>query len=276
MKLTAQPKRLLVCFTAFISCLLFSCTTQRIAYFQDIPDSLSINSVKYVNLPSFTPPVVRPDDILNINVQTLDTQANMILNQGNLPIQSGVTTVNPNAPTLNNQNAVSGYLVNKGGDIFMPYIGSVHVQGLTTTAIHDTVLNRISVYFKNPVVNVRFANFKVTVLGEVRQPATFSLPNEKPTVLDALGLAGDITIFGKRNNVLLVRDAEGRKEITRLNLDNTNVINSPYFYLKPNDVLYVEPTESRVASTNAFRTRDIAVLSAGISLLTVVVARLLR
>jgi polysaccharide biosynthesis/export protein len=276
MKLTAQPKRLLVCFTAFTTCLLFSCTTQRIAYFQDIPDSLSVNSPKYVDLPPFTPPVVRPDDILNINVQTLDPQANMILNQGNLPIQSGVTTVNPNAPMLNNQNAVSGYLVNKSGDIFMPYIGSVHVQGLTTSAIHDTVLNRISVYFKNPVVNVRFANFKVTVLGEVRQPATFSLPNEKPTVLDALGLAGDITIFGKRNNVLLVRDAEGRKEITRLDLDSTKIINSPYFYLKPNDVLYVEPTESRVASTNAFRTRDIAVLSAGISLLTVVVARLLR
>lgn len=276
MKLTAQPKRLLVCLTAISTCMLFSCTTQRIAYFQDIPDSLGVNHAKYVDLPPFTPPVVRPDDILNINVQTLDPQANMILNQGNLPIQSGITTVNPNAPTLNNQNAVSGYLVNKGGDIFMPYIGSVHVQGLTTTAIHDTVLNRISAYFKNPVVNVRFANFKVTVLGEVRQPATFSLPNEKPTVLDALGLAGDITVFGKRDNVLLVRDADGKKEITRLNLDSTKVINSPYFYLKPNDVLYVEPTESRVASTNAFRTRDIAVLSAGISLLTVVVARLLR
>lgn len=276
MKLTARPKRFLVCLTAFSSCVLFSCTTQRVAYFKDVPDSVNVNNVKYVNLPAFTPPVVRPDDILNVNVQTLDPQANMVLNQGNLPIQSGVTSVNPNAPTLNNQNAVSGYLVNKDGDIFMPYIGNVHVQGLTTSAIHDTVLERISVYFKNPVVNVRFANFKVTVLGEVRQPATFSLPNEKPTVLDALGLAGDITLYGKRDNVLLVRDNEGRKEITRINMDSSSVINSPYFYLKPNDVLYVEPNESRVASTNVFRTRDIAVLSAGISLLTVVVARLLR
>src|SRR5689334_11042209 len=243
MKLTAQPKRTLVCLSAFTTCLLFSCTTQRIAYFQDIPDSTKVNTVKYVDLPPFTPPVVHADDILNINVQTLDPQANMILNQGNLPIQSGVTTANPNAPTLNNQNAVSGYLVNKGGDIFMPYIGNVHVEGLTTSTIHDTVLNRISVYFKNPVVNVRFANFKVTVLGEVRQPATFSLPNEKPTVLDALGLAGDITLYGKRSNVLLVRESDGKKEITRLNLDSSTVINSPYFYLKPNDVLYVEPTE---------------------------------
>lgn len=276
MKLTAQPKRLLVCLSLFSTCIIFSCTTQRIAYFQDVPDSLSVSDTKFVDLPPFTPPIVRPDDILNINVQTLDPQANMILNQGNLPIQSGVTTTNPNAPTLNNQNAVSGYLVNKSGDIYMPYIGSVHVQGLTTTEIHDTVLSRVEVFFKNPVVNVRFANFKVTVLGEVRQPATFTLPNEKPSVLDALGLAGDITIFGKRNNVLLIRDSDGRKAITRLNLDSTKIMNSPYFYLKPNDVLYVEPTESRVASTNAFRTRDIAVLSAGISLLTVVAARLIR
>lgn len=276
MKLTAQPKLILVSLSIFSTCLLFSCTpSQRIAYFQDVSDTAKINKVKYVNLPAFTPPVVRTDDILNVNVQTLDPQANMILNQGNLPIQSGITTPNPNSPMMNNQNAVSGYLVNKNGDINMPYIGTVHVQGLTTSGIHDTILNKISVYFKNPVVNVRFANFKVTVLGEVRQPATFSLPNEKPTVLDALGLAGDITIYGKRSNVMLVRDAEGKKEITRLNLDSTNVINSPYFYLKPNDVLYVEPSESRVASTNAFRTRDIAVLAAGISLLTVVVARLL-
>ena len=276
MKLAAQPKQILFGLSFLYTCLLFSCTpSQRIAYFQDIPDTAKTNNVKYVNLPAFTPPIVRNDDILNVNVQTLDPQANVILNQGNLPIQSGITTPNPNSPMMNNQNAVSGYLVNKNGDINMPYIGTVHVQGLTTNAIQDTVLNRISVYFKNPVVNVRFANFKVTVLGEVRQPATFSLPNEKPTVLDALGLAGDITIYGKRNNVLLVRDGDGKKEITRLDLDNSNVINSPYFYLKPNDVLYVEPSESRVASTNAFRTRDIAVLAAGISLLTVVAARLL-
>ncbi len=276
MKITAQPKRLLVYLTFFSTCVFFSCTPQRISYFQDIPDSANINNVKYITLPAFTPPVVHSDDILNIIVQTLDPQANMILNQGNLPIQSGVTSVNPNAPATNSQQAVSGYLVNKDGYIFMPYIGNVSVSGLTTSAIHDTVLSKISVYFKNPVVNVRFANFKVTVLGEVRQPATFSIPNEKPTVVDALGLAGDITIYGKRNNVLLMRENNGQKEITRLNLDSSSVVSSPYFYLKPNDVLYVEPSESRVASTNAFRTRDIAILGTGLSLLVIVTSRLLR
>src|SRR3954454_24341604 len=148
MKLTAQPKRLLVSLSVFSSCLLFSCTpTQRIAYFQDIPDSAKTNNVKYVNLPAFTSPIVRVDDILNVNVQTLDPQANMILNQGNLPIQSGITTPNPNSPMMNNQNAVSGYLVNKNGDINMPYIGTVHVQSLTTSTIKKTVINKIILYF---------------------------------------------------------------------------------------------------------------------------------
>src|SRR3954454_17124141 len=148
MKLTAQPKRLLVCLSAFFCFLLYSCTTpQRIAYFQDVPDTAKATNVKYVNLPQFTPPVVHPDDILNINVQTLDPQANLILNQGNLPIQSGVTSLNPNSPTMNNQNSVSGYLVNKNGDINMPYIGTMRVQSLTTSTIKKTVINKIILYF---------------------------------------------------------------------------------------------------------------------------------
>ena len=250
------------------SSLLFSCTTERISYFKDIADT---TKTKYVDLPLFTPPVIRPDDILNVSIQTLDEKANQLLNQGNLPILSGITTTNSvNAQ----QQVVSGYLVNREGDIHMAYIGTVHVGGMTTSAVRDSVAARISYYFKDPVVNVRFANFKVTVLGEVKTPATFSIPNEKPTVLDALGFAGDLTIFGKHNNVLLIRDTVGRKEITRLNLDSSNVIESKYFYLRPNDVLYVEPTESRVESTNAYRTRDIAVLAAGLSLLTVIAAPL--
>ncbi len=252
------------------SSVLFSCTTERITYFKDISDS---TKTTMIDLPAFTPPVVHPDDILNVSIQTLDPQANLLLNQGNLPILSGITTTNSvNAQ----QQVVSGYLVNREGNIHMAYIGNVHVGGLATSAVRDTVSARISYYFKDPVVNVRFANFKVTVLGEVKTPATFSIPNERPTVLDALGFAGDLTIYGKHNNVLLIRETEGRKEITRLNLDSSSIIASHYFYLRPNDVLYVEPTESRVESTNAYRTRDVAVLAAGLSLITVIAARLIR
>lgn len=273
--LFARPKPLIyLLFLFFALPTLFSCTSQRLSYFQDIPDST--NKVKYVALPAFTSPVVHADDILNIIIQTLDPQANQLLNQGNLPIASGITTNNPNSTTAVQQQVVSGYLVNREGYIHMAYIGNVMVANLTTSEVRDTIANRIAYYFKEPVVNVRYANFKVTVLGEVKQPASFSIPYEKPTVVDALGLAGDITIYGKRSNVMLMRENNGQKEITRLNLDSSNVINSPYFYLKPNDVIFVEPSESRVAGTNEFRTRDIAVLTAGLSLLTVIVARLIR
>ncbi len=271
MNILFKPKAITVsALSVILSLFLFSCTTERISYFKDVPDS---TKTKFVNLPPFTPPVIRPDDILNVSIQTLDPQANQLLNQGNLPILSGISTTNSvNAQ----QQVVSGYLVNREGDIHMSYIGDVHVGGLTTEALRDTVVARISYYFKDPVVNVRFANFKVTVLGEVKTPATFSIPNEKPTLLDALGYAGDLTIYGKHTNVLLIRETDGKKEMTRLNLDSSRVVESKYFYLRPNDVLYVEPTESGVEQSNAYRTRDIAVLVGGLSLLTVIAARLIR
>ncbi|HRI19608.1 MAG TPA: polysaccharide biosynthesis/export family protein [Panacibacter sp.] len=244
-----------------------SCHIERIAILKDIPDTTTL---KYVPLSSFSSPVVKTDDILNIIVQTLDVQANSILNQGNLPVNSGAVS-----GTSGTQSSVTGYLVGKNGSISMPYIGYIHVKGLTTEQIRDTVSSKMSFYFKDPVVNVRFANFKVTVLGEVKNPSTFLVPNEKPTIIDALGLAGDITIYGKRDNVMLIRDGEGRKEISRLNLDSSKTISSPYFYLRPNDVVYVEASASKVESTDAYRNKNITLIAAGLSFLTLLTARIL-
>lgn len=247
-----------------------SCKVERIAIMKDIPDTSRI--VRFVAMQNATAPVIKSDDILNIVIQVLDEKANVILNQGNQSIVSGAVNGGTSGST---QASVTGYLVSKTGFIHMPYIGDVHVSGSTTEQVRDTVARRIAYYFKDPVVNVRFANFKVTVLGEVRIPSTFLVPNEKPTVIDAIGLAGDITIYGRRDNVMLIRDADGKKEITRLNLDSSTVISSPYFTLRPNDVLYVEATPSRVQSTDAYRTRNITIISAALSLLTIITARLL-
>jgi len=237
---------------------------------QDIPDSLSQS--KIINTATYTPPTIRPDDILNITIQTIDLSANQILNQGNLPVMTGAVASNNSS----SQSTIAGYLVSKEGFIHMPYIGNVQVSNLTTEQVRDTVLSKISVYFRDPVVNVRFANFKVTVLGEVQRPSTFIIPNEKPTIIDALGLAGDITIYGKRDNVMLIRDSAGAKEIARLNLDSSKVINSQYFYLKPNDVIYVEASPTKVQSTNSYRNRDIAIIGAVLSLLVAITYRLTR
>ena len=253
---------------------LISCKVERVAYFKDVPDLASTKKV-IQSAPPAEAATVRPDDVLNITIQTLDPSANTILNQGNLPVNSGAVTGSSTNTTT--QAVISGYLVNKDGYVHLPYAGDVLVKGLTSDQVKELVTQKISVFFKDPVVNVRFTNFKITVLGEVRNPTTFLLPNENPTIFDALGLAGDITLYGRRDNVMLIRsESDGKKDIVRLNLDSTTAISSPYFYLKPNDVLYVEPTEDRVASTSAYRTRDIAIIASALSLMIVVVARLIQ
>ncbi len=254
---------------------LTSCKVQRTAYFQDVPDSVTTKKILQT-IPPEQSAVVRSDDVLNITIQTLDPNANSILNQGNLPVNSGAVT-NSNNTNTSTQAVISGYLVNKDGYVHLPYVGDVLVKGLTTDQVKDLVAQKVSVYFKDPVVNVRFTNFKITVIGEVRNPSTFLFPNENPTIFDALGLAGDITISGRRDNVMLIRsDDNGKRDIVRLNLDSTSAISSPYFYLKPNDVLYVEPTEDRVASESAYRTKDIAIIASALSLMIVIVARIIQ
>ena len=248
---------------------LYSCKVERVAYFKDVPDSTTANKVLQTMAPAAA--VVRVDDVLNINIQTLDPQANIVLNQGNLPLNSGAVTGERGMT----QSIISGYLVDKDGFVHLPYVGDVLVKDLTTQQVKELVAEKISIYFKDPVVNVRFTNYKITVLGEVRNPTTFLIPNENPTIFDALGLAGDITVSGRRDNVMLIRsEANGKKQIVRLNLDSTTAISSSYFYLKPNDVLYVEPTEDKVAGESNYRIRDIAVISSVISLMIVIVARL--
>jgi polysaccharide export outer membrane protein len=260
---------LILTLVIFIFFSMSSCKVERITMLKDIPDTTTL---RYVPLPSYTAPVIRPDDILNIIIQVLDPQYNAILNQGNLTMISGAVT---GGSTSQQQAAVSGYLVNKDGYVHMPYIGNVYVKGLTTEQVRDTVISKISFYFKDPVVNVRFANFKVSVLGEVKNPSTFLIPNEKPSLMDALGLAGDLTIYGRRDNIMLIRDNEGKKEITRLNLDSSKTITSRYFYLRPNDVIYVEASSSKVLSTDAYRNRNFAIIGAALGFLTVLAARLL-
>lgn len=266
----AASRSFIYLFVFIVVASLFSCKVQRIAYFKDIPDSIGVQTFKTSEMP---PPVILPDDVLNIVVQTLDPNANAVLNQGNLAINAGATSGGNNL----GQVAVSGYLVDHEGFVHLPYVGDLQVKNLTTSQVRKMVQDKMSIYFKDPVVNVRFSNFKVTVLGEVRNPTSFLVPNENPTIIDALGLAGDITIFGRKDNVMLIRNVPGgEKQVTRINLDSSYSFASPSFFLRPNDVVYVEPSSDRVQSTSAYRTRDIAVISSALSLMIIITARLIR
>lgn len=254
----------------FLALVLFlflsSCSVKKIVYFNDLdPDTALVLK----QAAAFTEPVIQSDDILSITIQTLDPSTAAVANQS-----VAVQAVGASSATNVGSQVISGFLVDKDGFIHMALIGKVNVKGLTTYQARERITVLASQYYKDPTVQVRFANFKVTVLGEVTRPATYTVPNERVTILDALGLAGDLTIFGKRENVLLVRDQGGQKELVRLNLNDSEVLRSPYFYLRQNDVIYVEPGKAKAAANNAARTQTYAIIGSILSVLIIAVSRL--
>ena len=267
-KTLSKVKLLGLNYLLFIAFLTSCNSTKKVPYFQDI----SLNSQsKLDSTATFSEPIIQSDDILSISVFTLDDKTNMVINQvGSQAISSNVGALAPIGATPPN----SGFLVDKNGEIDLSVIGKVKVSGLTTFQARDYIKQRAAIVYANPNVQVRFANFKITVLGEVARPASYVLPNEKVTVLDALGLAGDLTIFGKRENVILIRENNGVKEFARLDLNTKRLFESPYFYLKQNDVIYVEPNEGKAASLNQARTQTIAIIGTALTVLIALISRL--
>ncbi|MBC9934336.1 polysaccharide biosynthesis/export family protein [Chitinophaga qingshengii] len=247
-----------------VSMCLFACSAPKnITYFKDIPDSLGSKEIEQA---LYKTPLIQVDDILQVNIQTLDPGATALLNQQNAPSW-------PSAGVTGGPANISGYLVDKDGNIVLPLIGKMQVKGKSTEEVRLAVTEKATQFYKDPVVNVRFVNFKITVLGEVARPSTYVMPNEKVTLLDAIGMAGDLTIYGKRENILLIRDKDGKKEFVRFNLNNTNLFTSPYYYLQQGDVVYVEPNKSKIVSTDASRLKNITIITSAITLLVVILTR---
>jgi polysaccharide export outer membrane protein len=252
-----------------ILCIVFlaSCAgNKNVPYFQDI--SLANNS-SIDKISSFIDPVIQSDDILAISIFTIDPTSSAVINQSTTGQALGASS----ASSIGQQQ-ISGYLVDKNGEVELAVIGKIKLSGLTTYQARDLIRDKVSNLFIKPSVQVRFANFKITVLGEVARPAAYTVPNEKVSILDAIGLAGDLTIYGKRENVLLIRDNKGKKEFARFSLTSSKLFESPYFYLQQNDVIYVEPNKARVAANNAARTQTITIISSALSLIIVVLSRL--
>jgi polysaccharide export outer membrane protein len=239
-----------------------SCTSsKRIAYFQDISDSLRFRATS-LEVAKFQDPEIQPGDILQITMQRFNS-----LDDSDFIRTRSQESTDPNA------TKVSEFLVDRLGHITVPLIGILRVAGLTSSAAKDTIQAKLGRFFQDPIINVRISNFTITVLGEVSRPASYVLAKEKTSVLDALGIAGDMTIYGKRDNVLLIRNASANKEAVRLDLSSSSVMRSPYFYLKQGDVLYVEPNKSKINSLDATKTRNYALLASGLSVLIVLISR---
>ncbi len=261
------PKCFQLAIYLLIMVIFASCgSTKSIPYFQNVLDS-GTTTIQVAN--SFKEPTIQPDDILSISIFTIDPTTSMVINQLASQSMAGVS------PMSSNTNATtSGFLVDKNGEIDLSVVGKIKLLGLTTFQARDLIQSLASKTYNSPSVQVRFSNFKVTILGEVLRPSTYTVPNEKLTVLDALGLAGDLTIFGKRENVLLIRERNGEKQFARLNLNSANLFQSEFYYLKQNDVLYVEPNKGKAATLNTARTQTFALAGTALSVLLVLFTRL--
>ncbi len=240
-----------------------SCSSIKdVKYFKDIPDSVGVLTLQRLH---YTDPRVQSDDILSVNIQTADPAATVTLAQGN--IQN--SAVGASSVGATGGQTIAGYLVDKSGMIELPVVGKVAVRGLTIEEVRERIRSQAARFYRDPTVNVRFANFRVNILGEVNKPGTYVLSNEKVTILDALGLAGDMTIYGKRDNVTLIRqDENGNRILVHLDLTSSKVLNSPYYYLRQNDYIYVEPSKTKIVASDAIQSRNIAI---GTSVLSIVI-----
>jgi polysaccharide biosynthesis/export protein len=200
------------------------------------PDS----PVDITNLPQLR---IQPDDLLSIRVRALEqeTAEPYNLEPANMQLNMGMLGGGGMRPLI-------GYLVSSEGEIDFPGLGTLRVLGMTTDEVRALLVERLQPYLIEPVVTVRFLNFRITVLGEVTAPSTFFVAQERVTVLDMLGMAGDVTPYGNRTNVLVIREQDGQRSFGRINLQERDLFASPYFYLQQNDIVYVEPLPVRTAS----------------------------
>jgi polysaccharide export outer membrane protein len=245
---------LIVLFTALFS----SCIDMRkTAYFNDLQDG------EIKSAPA-TIPVIRKNDILNISVSSLNPDASAVFNAPNL-LPTASSTI------LGATSQLVGYLVNEKGDILFPVVGTVHAEGLSTKQLSDNIAKSLTdkKLLIDPIVSIRITNYKITVLGEVGHPGVISVPSEQITILEALGFAGDLTIYARRDNVLLIREKGGNKIVQHIDLNSKDILSSTFYNLEPNDVIYVQPNKDKVRSVDNSR-QLVPVAFAALSFLVIV------
>ena len=241
----------------FLSLLLLSsCASKKdLYYFQDIDDTAIQNSYKYLN--------IQPGDILDIQIKALSPESVLIFQRQSASMQQNIQFQN---------RAIDGYLVGDDNSINLPLIGSISTSGLNTSSLSEEIVNKLTPYIKDPSVNIRILNFRVSILGEVTKPGTYTFLEERLSIPQAIGQAGDLTINGDRNNVQLIRDLDGVKTSQFIDLTKSDFINSTNFYLKQNDLLYIRPNYAKVKSSGLVGNAStlVSILSLAVSLFIVI------
>jgi polysaccharide export outer membrane protein len=238
--------KLLMIITILNSC----ASRQDVAYFQD------------EKITNFTQPklfydlIYQPNDMLTIDVNALDPETVRPFNLATVPYSLSLIEARTNT-------RMQTYIVDKDGNIEFPVLGQVKLGGLTRQEATDVLKSRISEYVKDPLVNIRIINFTISVLGEVNDPGTFTIQDEKVTLAEALGMAGDLTIYGKRQNILLIREIEGIKKFSIIDLTSVRSLSATTFGLKQNDIIYVEPNNAKTRMSSYNQNNNVLISAIG-------------
>lgn len=239
--------------------------TRKYNYFDESKDANIIP-----NAADTIKPAIQKNDILSIIITSLNPEASAIFNM-NPTMSAGVTT------SAGGGQLGTGYLVNEDGNVQLPILGNIKVAGLTTKMVKENITSIIlqKKLLTDPIVTIRHLNYEITVIGEVNKPTVITVPNEKISLVKALGLAGDITVYGKKDNVLLIREISGKRTVKRIDLNDPEFLSSPNYYLQPNDVVYVETNKNKLISVSALR-QTLPIILSSLSVLLIVLDRLVR
>lgn len=247
--------------TLLVILLITGCASRNLTYFSDI-ESNSDYSVKIEDNSELK---IQPFDRIKIIVNSPSPESNLLFNGGilteniesiNVPINRGIDSNN--------------FLVNKEGVIEFPVIGEIKLGGMTFEKAREEMKFHLKAHIKDPSVNMFITNFKISVLGEVKNPSNFTIDSERINVFEAIGLAGDLTPYGKRENVLLLRERNGIRNIYRINLNEKKVLNSPYYYLEQNDIVYIEADKQKAKEAKN-NTTTVTIISVAASILVAVI-----
>ena len=242
-----------VVFFLFLSSVFSSCVSKKdMIYFQNDDEITNEILKEYA-------PKIQTDDLLSIMVSALDPESSMPFN---LYVGNQESATKP-----------ISYLVDIKGMISFPELGEIKVVGMTTNELKAFLIKKLETYIKNPIVTIRLENFRITVLGEVKSPGSFNIASERVSVSEAIGMAGDLTIQGKRKNVLLIRNNDGKFQQIRLDLTNKSLFESPYYYLAQNDVLYIEPNRAKVNSSALGTTSSLISIATAILSIVLILTR---
>lgn len=237
-------KKIIICAFALVA--LASCGSHKdLAYFQEIAESGVLESA------SGQTNTIQPGDVLTISVSSSTPELAIPYNLFSSRAQ---VSQNNSAGKITANTTAEGYTVDTNGNIQFPVLGEIHVAGLTRMEIAAKIKGMLEGVMPNPVVTVTLLNFYVTVIGEVARPGTYNFPGDRLTLLEALGFAGDLNVYGNREKVMVIREENGGRHVEIMNLKSKNIFNSPYFYLKQNDVVYVEAVGARAKSVSTFTT----------------------